>query len=359
MKIDLPGKLVGLNPDEAFMPKAPIPVVPGVIGQLLEPHEFNCVPRPLDQLTGSWNIKVTIKDADTKDLQVRKDVTMVEILALTFQGVKFAPDERVKVLTKPAKMQDGALFRVEKVSMVDRLALDAKIWDGSVRKCGVEVSPSASVAEIVSEVQKRLNDEPLEDLKRYGMYYRNQESKGPWTRSNYELKPTMEVSGTVVVKCRTCDMTVPVPIFQQNRWQQLVYDALPDPPLTGTKTGLREFRAVYGDEVRPFKVRFLLEGEGEEDEINLLPLWENQKLKVQEAFGRETILDETRPQKDGVLYVKSADGSPPDPLCERVLTYTLGDDRTEFKVRVHKGDTVGDIREGLKRLHQVWPSEAT
>jgi hypothetical protein len=45
------------------------------------------------------------------------------------------------------------------------------------------------------------------------------------------------------------------------------------------------------------------------------------------------------------------DGSPPDPLFERVLTYTLGDDPTEFKVRVRKGYTVEAVREGPKRLH--------
>jgi hypothetical protein len=152
VKIDLPEKLEGPNPDAAFMPKAPIPVVPGTIGQEIEPSEFSIVPRPLDQLTGSWNIKVTIKDADTKDLQVRKDANVFEILAMTFQWVSFAPDERVKVLTKPAKMQDGALCRVEKVSLVARLALDVKIWDGSVRKCGIEVSPNATVRKCGIEV---------------------------------------------------------------------------------------------------------------------------------------------------------------------------------------------------------------
>jgi hypothetical protein len=45
------------------------------------------------------------------------------------------------------------------------------------------------------------------------------------------------------------------------------------------------------------------------------------------------------------------DGSPPDPLFERILTYTLGDDPKEFKVRVRKGDTVEDVRKGLQRIH--------
>jgi hypothetical protein len=51
------------------------------------------------------------------------------------------------------------------------------------------------------------------------------------------------------------------------------------------------------------------------------------------------------------IYVKSADGSPPDPTFERVLLYTLGDDPTEHGVRIHKGNATADVREGLKRLH--------
>jgi hypothetical protein len=65
-KVEPPGELVGPNPDAAFMAKAPIPEVPGVIGQLVEPHESNCTPRPVDQITGSWNIKVIVKDGTTK-----------------------------------------------------------------------------------------------------------------------------------------------------------------------------------------------------------------------------------------------------------------------------------------------------
>jgi hypothetical protein len=124
------------------------------------------------------------------------------------------------------------------------------------------------------------------------------------------LKHNVEVSGTVVVKSRNGDMTVPVPILQQNRWQQLVYDSMPDPPLTVTQTGPREFRAIYGDEVLPYRVRFLTDTEGEEHLVNLLPLWENQKHRIQEAFGREMVPDTSRQSKDDVIFVQSADGSP-------------------------------------------------
>jgi hypothetical protein len=52
-----------------------------------------------------------------------------------------------------------------------------------------------------------------------------------------------------------------------------------------------------------------------------------------------------------VVYVKSKDGLPPDPQFERLLKYTLGDGSEEFSVRVKKGQTTRDVKEGLKALH--------
>jgi hypothetical protein len=84
------------------------------------------------------------------------------------------------------------------------------------------------------------------------------------------LKPKIEVMGTVTVRARTVEMTVPVPIFQKNRWQQIVFDALPDPPFTVTQTGPLEFKAVYGDEIQTCKVRFVVDDVGEEHAIRSL-----------------------------------------------------------------------------------------
>jgi hypothetical protein len=52
-----------------------------------------------------------------------------------------------------------------------------------------------------------------------------------------------------------------------------------------------------------------------------------------------------------VIFVKSVDGSPPDPTFERVMTYTFGNDPKEYRVRIHGGDSPAIIREGPKRLH--------
>jgi hypothetical protein len=90
---------------------------------------------------------------------------------------------------------------------------------------------------------------------------------------------------------------------------------------------------------------------GEEHLVSLLPLWENQRRKIEDAFGREMIPDESRQSKDNIVYVKSVDGSPPDPTFERLLKYTLGDGSEEFSTRICKGQTTREIKEGLKSLH--------
>jgi hypothetical protein len=59
----------------------------------------------------------------------------------------------------------------------------------------------------------------------------------------------------------------------------------------------------------------------------------------------------SRQSKDNVIFVKAADGSPPDPTFEKILMYTLGEDPAEYSVRVHKGETTRNVKGGLARLH--------
>jgi hypothetical protein len=71
----------------------------------------------------------------------------------------------------------------------------------------------------------------------------------------------------------------------------------------------------------------------------MLPHRKDQVVRIREAFGRDMIPDDSQLAEDGVIFVKSADGSPPGPELERIMTYTFG------------GDTPTTIREGLKSLH--------
>jgi hypothetical protein len=134
-------------------------------------------------------------------------------------------------------------------------------------------------------------------------------------------------------------MTVSLPLFQKDRWLTIVRESMPDPPLSVIQTEPMRFQANYSGEEVLHHVRFVVGDTGEEHLVELLPFWENQVFKIRQAFGREMILDDSRPAHDNVLFVKSADGSPPDPTFERLVTYTLGDGLEEFSVRVREGQT--------------------
>jgi hypothetical protein len=108
---------------------------------------------------------------------------------------------------------------------------------------------------------------------------------------------------------------------------------------------------VYENEEVLTYVQFVTDDAGEEHIISLLPVWENQVRRIREAFGREMILDDSQPAKYNVLYVKSADGSLPDPTFDRLMTYTLVNDSEEFSVRVHKGTTAQEVKAEISRLH--------
>jgi hypothetical protein len=146
-------------------------------------------------------------------------------------------------------------------------------------------------------------------------------------------------------------MLVPIALLQPNRWQGIVYNALSVPPMVVNQIGPQEFMVIYDDEETQYHVRFITEDAGEEHMVNLLPLWENQHLRIERAFGRKMIPDESRLSKDNVLYVKSEDGSPPDPTFDRIMTYTLGDDPAEHIVRVHNGTTTLEVKAEISRLY--------
>jgi hypothetical protein len=165
----------------------------------------------------------------------------------------------------------------------------------------------------------------------------------PWKTGNYALKPKVMIADSIVVKFQGGST---FPLFHPDQWQRLAYDALPNWPIVCTQTGPKEFTAYYQDDIRSWRAYFEANGIGEEHEIRALPHWDNQVLIVRESFGRDMVLDDSRPESAGRIFVKSADGSPPDPTFARVMRYTLGDHPTEHAIRIHGGDTAETIREG-------------
>jgi hypothetical protein len=112
-------------------------------------------------------------------IEVPKGVYIYETLAMALQGTDLADEEKFKLVHKPPRMIDGAVFSFERVFLTARVALAVQIWDGSSRRCGIEIAPTATIGEIVEKAQYRLDDEPLEEARWYSMYFKNQPSHPP------------------------------------------------------------------------------------------------------------------------------------------------------------------------------------
>jgi hypothetical protein len=350
----LPEKLVGrpVNPDAAFAVRGPAPAVPGVLNQPIEPAMFKtCRVRPLDPAVGFWDIRVEILKEQTRHIRIRKDATGTEILAQTFMDIDVAEDERIKFVLKPLKMEDKALFKVERIAVMAHLALTIHLWDGSQRRCGIEVSPTATRAEIVEKAQYKIDDEPLEDEDAYVILHHGNPAGQPWIQKEYELRPSGKIAGSATVQSRFGTMTVQIPLMQKNRWETIIRNSLPEMPAAVIEEKPLEFRAYYLDEEVTCHVKFVTDDAGEEHLVDLLPAWHAQMFEINQAFGREMIPDTSEPAENNVVFVKSKDGAPPDPQFERLMKYTLGDGSEEFSVRVKNGQTTRDLKEGLKGLH--------
>jgi hypothetical protein len=349
-----PEKLVGApkNPDAAFAPRHPVPFVPGRLHAETPASLFmGCSIRPLDPLIGHVDIKIEILRERVGEFRVRRDIGDLELLAIAFQGLSIQGQEMVRVVSKPPKMEDGALFRIERVSQQTQLTLLIHFWDGTTRACGLEVFRSATLKEIVDEARTKIDDEPLEEDRVYGMFFEGTEAKPPWIQKKYDLKPKVPTHCSGVIRSKFGEMTVALPLFQKSRWLAIVRDQMPEPPLSVVELADKQFYASYSDDARDYRVRFMTAYEGEEHTVSLLPCWENQVLKIRLAFGREMIPDDSRQSKDDVIYVKSADGSPPDPTFDRTLVYSLGADPAEFQIRVHKGTTTQEVMSEIARIH--------
>jgi hypothetical protein len=224
-------------------------------------------------------------------------------------------------------------------------------WDGTTRMCGVEVFRSASLEEIVDQARSKINDEPLENAQVYEIHFEGVVARAPWIQKKYELKPKIPTGGTGVIRSKYGEMTVSLPILQKARWLSIVRESMPESPLSVVELPDRHFYVGYADDEREYHVRFMTADEGEEHLVSLLPYWENQAFKIRTAFGREMVPDVSRQSKDDVIYVQSADGSPPDPTFDRIMVYSLGDDSTEFQIRVHKGTTTQEVLSEIARVH--------
>jgi hypothetical protein len=70
-------------------------------------------------------------------------------------GEDFPSDGKLKLVVKPLKLKNGAVYRFERVKAIAKMSLDYVTWDNRLLRFGVEVSPKATIGEIVAEAQKR------------------------------------------------------------------------------------------------------------------------------------------------------------------------------------------------------------
>jgi hypothetical protein len=135
-----------VNPDAAFAPRHPVPSVPGKLNVDTPVSLFQGAPvRPLDPSVGFYDIRVEVLKEGVREVRVRKDIGDMELFAIAFQGLLIYQQEQVRLITKPMKMEDGAIFRFERVSRQVQLSLMIHFWDGTTRMCGVEVFRSATM----------------------------------------------------------------------------------------------------------------------------------------------------------------------------------------------------------------------
>jgi hypothetical protein len=95
----------------------------------------------------------------------------------------------VKIVVKPLRMEDGAMFKVERFALKSRLSLTIQIWNGSTRRCGIEVSPTATLKEIVEQAQYKIDDEPLEEAHNYAILHNGTPASQPWRISGAAKYP--------------------------------------------------------------------------------------------------------------------------------------------------------------------------
>jgi hypothetical protein len=176
-------------------------------------------------------VKGQVVGEPEREVTIRKDDGIIyEILGGAFEMEEFPNEDKLKLLTKPFRMEDGQAFKFERARSIVMLSLNFTTWDHRLLRFGVEVPPKATIEAIVTEAQKKA-EESREDVKFYSMFRNGQPASSPWTQAAYELRPNRIVASVVTAKTRNGEMTVAVPTNHPEVWQQIFYQAIPDPPL--------------------------------------------------------------------------------------------------------------------------------
>jgi hypothetical protein len=234
-KVRLHGKRAGegSGTEVVLRPNIRIDPIPGKVGErYLKEHFKTWRPRQADFVVKSVKFIVQVVGEPDRPATVRNDdANIFEIRGGAFETEEFSADDKLRLLTKPFKTENGLVFKSERAKAVVGLSLDYITWDTRLLRLGVEVSPRATVKEMVTAAQKRA-EEQLEDSKFYTLFQKGKIAGQPWTRAVYELRPNTNLATTVKAKSQDDDMTVMVPTNRTDVRQQMVYQALSNPPLS-------------------------------------------------------------------------------------------------------------------------------
>jgi hypothetical protein len=111
------------------------------MGQIIEGKRVkNKRPREPELANHSEAVTVAITGEENRIIQVRKDSSIEEILGTSLLGEAVLEEASFRLLLKPEKMKDGAIFRYERILGRVRLNLEYHTWDNRVLKFGVKVS---------------------------------------------------------------------------------------------------------------------------------------------------------------------------------------------------------------------------
>jgi hypothetical protein len=137
-----------------------------------------------------------------------------------FKHEDFPKTDTLKLLKKPLKMEDGAVFLFERVQQSTRLSLEFVTWDNRLLRFGVQVSPRATLTEIFEAAQSRA-DEQLGNAFHYAVFSGDKIAAPPWKSGSYTLKLKIKIADSIVVNYSGMSMTVQVPLFQPDQWQRI------------------------------------------------------------------------------------------------------------------------------------------
>jgi hypothetical protein len=149
----LPEKLVGPAPDAAFAPKSPLPIVPGQEGIEYRYQQFK-IPAPRQILPGrlTFLVLIQVEGELEREARVRSDALITEILNIAFKDEEFPKTDKLKLLKKPLKMEDGAVFVWERVQQIAHLELEYQTWDDRLLRFGIEVSSQATLTPLTNHL---------------------------------------------------------------------------------------------------------------------------------------------------------------------------------------------------------------